>query len=74
MAHRESQGKVQPFGALDLHLKDKAVHNVLVPVVQIAELVRLQVLEGENTSENCQISDLEARNKCFLQLEPTFQY
>ena len=74
MADRESKREVQPVGALDLHLKDKAVHNVLVPVVQIAELVRLQVLEGENTSENCQISDLEARSKCFPQLEPTFQY
>ena len=56
LAHRESQREVQPVGALDLHLKDKAVHDVLVPVVQIPELVRLQVLKGENTSENGQAS------------------
>ena len=56
LAHRESQREVQPVGALDLHLKDKAVHDVLVPVVQISELVRLQVLKGENTSENWQAS------------------
>ena len=54
LAHCERQWKVEPVGAFDLHLKHKAVHDVLVPVVQVPKLVPLQVLKGENTPENWQ--------------------
>ena len=37
---------------LDLHLKHKAVDDVFVAIVQISQLVRLQVLQGEHPSKH----------------------
>ena len=52
LTHCERQWKVQSIGAFDLHLEYEAVHDVLVSVVQVAELVPLQVLKGENSPAN----------------------